>query len=59
MARTKKNIQIVVVPPNGQGMEEFQKMVNEVYCEMVRQKLLALNIEVYNKRIVLERLIKG
>lgn len=57
MARGKKKIQTLVVPPVGQGVEIFRRSVNEVYCDMVRNRLLNLQAEEADKKKIIENLV--
>ena len=50
MSRSKKVIKPVVILPVGQDMEEFQKTVDKIYIEMVKNQLKKSNCEIEKQK---------
>lgn len=59
MPRSKKSISVVVEPLNEEEMKNFKKKVNEVYCDMVRNKLIQSKLTIDEKKQVLEDLCRS
>lgn len=56
MPRKKKNITVVVESLNEDGKKEFKKKVNDVYCDMVREKLIRSGLNTDDRKRALDEL---
>lgn len=56
MPRRKKSISVVVEPLDAEGKKKFKKKVNEVYCDIIRNKLDQSKLTMDEKKQVLDSL---
>lgn len=57
MPRPKRQIKVVLHEPTGKAKEDFQRRVNEAYCERIYHELNRRRLTREERLMILDRLI--